>query len=222
MILIPALLLAIFSAFNLNAQSASNTTSNAPAFQDFLSQFPKATLPYTFSTDEMKAQVEKPAATRAKRLAWEFYQFLPELERSAQYSNMPVYPEPVASFETDQYFAVLYNIARGIGKGVKTYSITVYDKQGNYIGTNFVAGYNSKSITAATIDASLQAKVTEFEVNWEMNYLENGAEGNRIIDLKTKGSQTLDLTAPGNPDQLEWSAAPMQKDNSAMATADTK
>ena len=88
---IPTILIALVSLFASSVNAQDNTT-----FQDFLAQFPAASLPYNFSTEELQSQLQTRTAAKAKRLGWEFYEFLPELERSAQFSSMPVYPEPVA------------------------------------------------------------------------------------------------------------------------------
>jgi hypothetical protein len=164
-------------ALSLNAQT--------PSFQEFVGQFKKASLPYSICAEDMEAQVAN--RTRAARLSWEFYQFLPELERSAQYNNMPVHPEPVAVFETANHYAFLCNMAKGLGK-TKSYSVVVYDRFGNYISTNFVAGFNKTTITAVTIDAELMASIEELDRATML-------EGNQVIDLRT----------PGNHDQLDWS-----------------
>ena len=198
--LISALLLALASIVNLNAQDAT------PTFQDFLAQFPKATLPYTFSAQDLQGQLETRPAAKAARLDWDFYQFLPELERSASFSNMPVCPEPVATFETKEYTAVLYNIARGFNRGRKTYSISVFSKQGEYLGTHFVAGVNPETLTVATIDETLNANVNEYKVNWENNYRENGHIGNKVTGLTLVETATVTLTTSGNPDQIEWTS----------------
>ncbi|MBK8193667.1 MAG: hypothetical protein IPK76_10840 [Lewinellaceae bacterium] len=121
---LPTILIVLASLFAFNANAQDEAT-----FQDFLAQFPSATLPYNFNAQELQGQLENRTAAKAKRLGWEFYQFLPELERSAQFSSMPVYPEPVAKFETEKNIAVLYNIARGFSRGTKTYSISVFDKK---------------------------------------------------------------------------------------------
>lgn len=197
--LIPALLLALAS-ISLNAQET------APSFQDFLAQFPKAELPYTFNAQDLQGQLETRTAAKAARLGWEFYQFLPELERSAAFSNMPVCPEPVASFETKEYTAVLYNIARGFNRGTKTYSISVYTKQGEYLGTHFVAGVNPETLTVATITETLNANVNEYKVTWANDYRENGYIGNKVTGLILTETATVELTTSGNPDQLEWAA----------------
>lgn len=198
--LIPALLLAIASFVTLNAQDAT------PTFQDFLAQFPKAALPYTFNAEDLQAQLEIRPAAKVARLGWEYYQFLPELERSASYSNMPVCPEPVAAFETKEYHAVLYNIARGFSRGTKTYSISVFTKKGEYVGTHFVAGVNPETLTVATISESLNAKVNEYKVTWENNYRENGHIGNKVSGLTLVENATIVLTTTGNPDRIEWTS----------------
>lgn len=199
--LIPALLFALASFVTLNAQDAK------PTFQDFLAQFPQAELPYAFTADNLQAQLEARATTTASaRLDWEYYEFLPELERSAAFSSMPVHPEPVAAFETEHYHAVVYNLARGLARGKKTYSITVFTKTGEYIGTHFVAGVNPETLTSVTIDETLNATAVEYKINWEKDYRENGPIGNAITGLTMVENGAFELAVPGNPDQIEWSS----------------
>jgi hypothetical protein len=195
---IPTILIALVSLFASSVNAQDNTT-----FQDFLAQFPAASLPYNFSTEELQSQLQTRTAAKAKRLGWEFYQFLPELERSAQFSSMPVYPEPVAKFETEDNIAVLYNIARGLSRGTKTYSISIFDKKGNHIGTHFVAGVNAENITVATINEQLNADVKEYKINWANDF---GTQENSVLNLQLTETQVLDLVAPGNPDQIEWTS----------------
>lgn len=180
------------SAAVLNAQgiNAEDTVS----FQDFLQQFPTKSLPYTISEQDLQGQLEN-GTPRAKRLDWEFYQFLPTLERSAQVARMTVYPEPVASFETKEHFAVLYNLARGLSKGNKCYEIAVFDKEGNFIATRVIAGVNVKSLTSVTIDTELSATVKAYKVDWV-------AETKHVASLATRDVQTLDLTVALH--EAEW------------------
>jgi hypothetical protein len=197
--LIPALLLALASIVSLNAQDTT------PTFQDFLAQFPKAELPYTFSAQTLQTQLVTRPAVKAARMDWDFYQFLPELERSAAFSSMPVHPEPVAAFETEKFHAVVYNLARGLARGNKTYSITVFTKDGQYVGTHFVAGVNPDVLTAVTIDQSLVASVNEYKVSWEKNYRDNGHINNAVTALTLIETGKFELTTGGNPDQIQWS-----------------
>ncbi|GAB4487620.1 MAG: hypothetical protein OHK0019_02890 [Saprospiraceae bacterium] len=198
---IPTILLVLVSLFAINLKAQDTIT-----FQDFLAQFPTATLPYSFNAEDLQSQLQNRTAAKATRLGWEFYQFLPELERSAQFSSMPVHPEPVAKFETENNIAVLYNIARGLSRGTKTYSITIFDKQGNYIGTHFVAGVNPNMLTVATITENLNADVKEYKVNWANDFRANGFQNNQITNIELTASQTLDLITAGNPDQIEWTS----------------
>ena len=201
--LIPALLLALASIVTLNAQDTT------PTFQEFLAQFPKASLPFTFNAEDLQGQLETRSAAKVARLGWEFYQFLPELERSASFSNMPVCPEPVAAFETEEYTAALYNVARGLSRGTKTYSISVFSKDGEYVGTHFVAGVNPETMTVATINETLNASVQQYKVNWEKNYRENGHIGNKVTGLTLVETLSVELTSSGNPDQIEWTSRGM-------------
>jgi len=196
--LIPALLLALASIVSLNAQETQ------PTFQDFLAQFPKAELPYAFTAQSLQTQLESRPATKAARLDWNFYQFLPELERSAEFSSMPVHPEPVVAFETAQYHAVVYNLARGLARGNKSYTITVFTKEGAYVGTHFVAGVSADNLTSATIDQALNANVVEYKVTWAKDYHENGHIGNSVTGLTIIETGKFPLTTIGNPDQLQW------------------
>lgn len=197
--IIPLLLIAFAGIMNISQLNAQESAE--PTFNDFLAQFPKASLPYTMTAEDLQQQIQPKPATKVNRLGWDYYSFLPELERSAQFSNMPVYPEPVAVFETRGYYAVLYNLARGLSKGSKTYSITVYDLDGGYIGTQFVAGINNREITTLRIEENLMATVEVLKIE---------KEGMRRFD-----KQTIDLLVPGNPDQLGWS------DNSKPGTLDS-
>ncbi len=189
------LFLAIASLFTLNANAQE------PTFQAFIAQFPKAELPYTLSEETLQVQIEAGKTVKATRLAWDFYQFLPELERSAQYSSKVVHPEPVASFETEEYFAVLYNIARGISRNNKTYSISIFDKAGNYVGTHFVAGVNANTLTAASIDEQLNATVKAYKLNWA-----TATEGKKVVGMTLTEGQTFGLINAGNPDEIVWSS----------------
>ncbi len=198
--LIPALLLALASFFTLNAQETR------PTFQDFIAQFPKAELPYTFNAATLQAQLEARTAAKAPRMDWEFYQFLPELECSAAFSSMPVHPQPVAAFETQQYTAVVYNLARGLARGNKTFSITVFMKNGKYVGTHFVAGVNPETLTAATINEDLSASILKYKINWTNNYRDNGPIGNCITGLTVVKTGVFSLATAGNPDQIDWTS----------------
>lgn len=198
--IIPALTLVFASIFALNLNG------QAPSFQDFLAQFPTASLPYSLDAQSLQAKVTGTAAAeKAKRMGWEYYEFLPELERSAEFSGMPVHPEPVAKFENGQYYAVLYNLARGFSKGSKTYSVSLFDKQGAYVSTHFVASVNANEITAVMIDNQLKATVSLFHLN----------DGGKPMQ---QAVQSFDLFTEGNPDQLQWTVAPAQELEAARAS----
>lgn len=100
------------------AANAQNAT-----FEGFLQQFPKATLPYTLGEQDLRTQLESRAAnqplTKAKRLAWEYYDFLPALEEDARENRMPIYPEPIAMLETENNYAVIYNTGRNFAVSTK-------------------------------------------------------------------------------------------------------
>jgi len=218
--LIPVFLVTVVSL--TVGQATSVTTSNdEPTFQEFLAQFPKASLPYSFDAEVLQNQLEnRTAAPKATRLAWDYYHFLPMLEESARYSCMPVYPEPVAAFETAENYAVLYNTGRMFTKNLKSYHIAVFDKAGNHLATNFVAGVNPGTLTVATIDENLRATVQAYMLNWAKDYNENGLDGNSINSMTSAGRQVMLLTTGGMVEQVNW--AYKSSGMSASASASTK
>lgn len=215
-----------FTLVSLSA-AVTNTVNNndngsEPTFQDFLAQFPKASLPYAFEADDMQAQLEKRAAApKATRLAWEYYQFLPMLEESARLNRMPVYPEAVAAFETTEHFAVLYNTGRAFTKNLKSYHISVFDKAGNHLATHFVAGANAETITEAIIDETLNADVQAYQVNWAKEYRKGENDGNAIVGLTPAGRQNISLTEGNAVEQVLWAYnyAPTTTENTFTADA---
>lgn len=212
--LIPALLLALASIINLNAQEAR------PSFESFVAQFPSATLPFSINAQDLQNQLESRSASKTARLGWEYYDYLPELERSAAYSSMPVHPQPIAAFHTEKYTAVLYNLARGLARGNRSYSISVYTNDGHYVGTHFIAGVSPDSLTAVTIDEELNADVHEYKIAWALDYRENGPIGNQISSVNLTGTGKFTLLTAGNPDQLVLSN--MTASNSSASFAEMK
>jgi hypothetical protein len=108
----------------------------------------------------------------------------------------------VARFETKNYHAVLYNLARGLSKGSKYYTISVFDKEGNHLGTHYIGGVTGKQLNAFTINEELLATVNGYDVIWKANVNEAGFEGNNIQLLTPKSNQSIKLYTPGNPNEL--------------------
>ncbi len=185
-----------------------NTNGEEPTFQDFLAQFPKASLPYHFDAEQLKSELAPSAARpKAARLGWEYYHFLPLLEESARINRMPVYPEPIAAFETPHFYAVLYNTGRAYTKNLKSYHISVFDKAGNHLATHFVAGVNAETITEATITEDLIAEIRSYQVNWAKPYQKGANDGNIVVGLTLSGHQTLRLTTGNAVEQVNWASA---------------
>lgn len=175
------------------------TTTEEPSFQDFLKQFPAQPLPYEISKDKLAKLLSDATKTgerthsKGERLPYAYYQFLPSLNR---FSRMPEYAEPVARLETERKVAVIYNITHGYAQSWKNYQITVFDKEGNAISTNYLAGIGTEDITAALVTADLQAVQTPYQVIWKKDYQAYGIEGNKIETLVPREVITVDLTKP--------------------------
>ncbi|MEQ1744806.1 MAG: hypothetical protein ABMA02_05240 [Saprospiraceae bacterium] len=212
-----------FASVGLFATAANhNDNGTEPTFQEFLAQFPKANLPYSFNAEELQTQLEQhDASLKGKRLDWAYYQFLPMIEESARHNRMPVYPEAVAAFETNEYYAVLYNTGRTFTKNLKSYHISVFDKSGNHLATHFVAGANPNTITTSVIDETLHAAVQVYRVTWATEYQRGANDGNSIVSLAPAGKQTVLLTVGNMVEQLSWaSQQPVAK--GGPQTADAK
>ncbi|MCS6929593.1 MAG: hypothetical protein NZM43_08870 [Saprospiraceae bacterium] len=218
--LIPVFFLLLTHTANANSSSLTYT-GNEPTFQDFLAQFPKASLPYSLDVEQLQAELEKNAApAKGKRLGWEYYHFLPMLEEIASLNRMPVYPEPIASFETKQFYAVLYNTGRQYTQYVKSYYVSVFDKTGNHLATHFVAGVNAQTIIEATITENLTAEVKSHLVNWAKPYQKGAQDGNIIVSLTPAGQQVISLTEGNVVEQIQWAyKSPAIADRSLMADA---
>lgn len=204
--LIPVFFLLLIHTISANSSSLA-THGDEPTFQDFLAQFPKASLPYSFEAEQLQAELGNSAArSKANRLGWEYYHFLPMLEEIASINRMPVYPEPVAAFETRQFYAVLYNTGRQYTNNLKSYHISVFDKVGNHIATHFVAGANAELITEATILENLTAEVQSYLVNWAKPYQKGANDGNIIVSLTPAGRQMVSLTEGNVVEQVRWAS----------------
>ncbi len=202
------------------------TSAQSVNFESFLQQFPKATLPYTLGEDVLRGQLEQRAASlpleKAKPLAWEYYEFIPTLEDDARENRMPVYPEPVAAFETEQYHAVIYNTGRNFARQYKTYNITVFDKSGKFVTTRSIAGVNPTAMATATIDSNLNVTIKEYSVNWSKDYLTNGIVGNSITSIIEVGTRTVDAKVADKAEGDDWKNQPAKPGKSVGPAAQAK
>lgn len=162
------------------------------SFNEFLQQFPKATLPYTIDEAQLQYHLEVRPVEKLTRLPWEFYELLPDLEENMQQTSMPVYPEPVACFETKKHYALLYNTGRKFAKQFKVYNLAIFDKQGNYIVSRCIGGANPTSLASVVIDADLTVTIKEYRVQWAKDYMVNGLEENKVTALLPVRTRTFD------------------------------
>ncbi len=216
-----------FASLILTTDSLSAQTAAAPdaaAFEQFLQQFPKADLPYVIGTSELSATLEqraqgiRPAAVPF--LAADSYEFLPDLDRSAEATSIPAHPQAVARFETADRHAVLYNLPRSGAKQYRALYLAVFDKEGRHIATTFVAGVNPTTLVSAVLDEQLQAKVQEFQVQWAKELTHNLA-GNQLAGLQPLEIHTLDLNQTPENDWNERHE-PKTAASGAIARNDSK
>jgi len=202
---------------------SATVTAQEVTFADFFQQFPKASLPYTLGTESLQQQLENRAAkapvTKATRLAWEYYGFLPSLEENATENRMPVYPEPIAAFETETHYAVIFNTGRNFARQYKTYNIAVFDKNGNHIQTRCIAGVNPTTMASATISETLEVTISEFSVNWSKDYITNGIEGNQILGIAPLSVRTVNATSAVKEVTEDWKNAPQAQQAAVVLTA---
>ncbi len=189
-------LIACLSVANLNPAIAQEVS-----FEEFLQQFPKTALPFSLSERDVLSSSQQ--SVESARLDWAFFEFLPELEASAQFSRMVVYPEPVARFEAGKNHAVLYNLARGLHRNSKYYTLSVYDQYGTHLGTHYVGGMQGTRLHAFTIQENFKAIVRIFEGPGH----DNQSIQPSIQSLRSAGQQMIELLAPGNANSLIISAS---------------
>jgi hypothetical protein len=111
-------------------------------------------------------------------------------------------------------------VARGLTRGTKTYSISVFEKNGAYVGTHFVAGVDGEHLSVATIDEHLNARIQGFNITWEKESRYDEMPSKKIFDLEPGNVEMLELTIPGNPDPVEWTSASLPKEVDQEMSAD--
>jgi hypothetical protein len=177
-------------------------------FESFLQQFPKVSLPYTLGEQDLRSHLESRATNapvaKAKRLAWEYYEFIPTLETDASENRMPVYPEPIAMFETADNYAVIFNTGRTFARQYKTYNIAVFTKEGKFVASRCIAGVNPTALASATIDENLNVTIKEYSINWSKDYNTNGFDGNSILGLTQVATRTVKATASVVEEGENW------------------
>ncbi len=198
------LLLVSLFAHSVSAQSVS--------FEEFLSQFPKASLPYSLSQEALRSQLEQRAGNqpveRPKLLEWQYYEFLPALEEDARTNRMPVYPEPVVALENETHHAVIYNTGRNFARQYKTYNIAVFDKKGKLIATRCIGGVNPVMLATAHVSKDFIITIEEFSINWAKNYSTHGIEGNSIQSLTRLSTRIVNATAAVSNAEENWKNNP--------------
>jgi hypothetical protein len=182
------------SIFVLLGLLAAMTAVNAQDahFKAFLQEFPKGNLPYVIEENNLRHHLEVRPTEQLKRLSWEYYEMLPDLEENMRNTSMPVYPEPVVYFETESHYAVVYNTGRKFARQFKTYNIAVFDKAGHYVASRCIAGVNPTALAAAIITPDLQVTIREYRVEWNHDYYMNGLENNNIRQLNPVRVRTVD------------------------------
>jgi hypothetical protein len=206
--------------------AATALAQDTATFAGFLAQFPKATLPYTLGEEDLRTQLENRAANqpvaKAKRLAWEYYDFLPSLEADARDNRMPVYPEPIAAFENENYHAVVFNTGRNFARQYKTYNIAVFTKTGELVATRTIAGVNPTALASATIDANLNVIIKEYSVNWAKDYSAHGLEGNTIVNLILNTTRSINAATAAKNTNEDWKNSPVELVKKSTEMAQSK
>jgi hypothetical protein len=179
--------------------TATVSFAQTATFESFLQQFPKAELPYSLGEGDLRNHLESRATNapvaKAKRLAWEYYEFIPTLEADARENRMPVYPEPIAQLETSTHYAVIFNTGRSFARQYKTYNVAVFTKDGQFVSSRCIAGVNPTALASATIDEDLNITIKEYRVEWTKDFNTTGFDGNAITALVPTTTRTVKATA---------------------------
>jgi hypothetical protein len=176
----PFFTVALFTVAHFAAVAQS--TGSAVTFQEFIAQFPKASLPYTMTEQSLHAELAQGGSPMKSRLDVRYFDFLPTLADMASRDNTPVSAQPIAAFETETHFAVLFNTGRKFARQFKTYHLTVFDKQGNYVASRCIGGVNSTNMAAFDIDTDLLVTVRTYRLDWLKNVHTQGIQENTLVD----------------------------------------
>jgi hypothetical protein len=198
--------LGLFAAFSIHSAPAGLTNARrTDAFQEFLKQFDKKSLPYAISTRQLQKQLEsddsgalkKTASGTKMRLRLDDPEGFIPFNRREMISRVPVSHQPVAHLATADHHAVVYTSFRGYSRQYKTYNIVVFDKAGNLISSNLLAQTTREYITAATVDAELRATIQTYQINRE----KEDSSDSKITGLTLESSEKIDLTTPTETDE---------------------
>ncbi len=199
-----AAVLLSFCSFVVKAQSTDTTVT----FQEFIAQFPVAQLPYQIGEEALRSEVQQGGTPMARRLAVEYFDFLPVLDEMARRDNMAVSAQPVAAFSTPTHIAVLYNTGRKYARQYKTYHLTVFDRQGNLVASRCLGGVNATNMTAFDLDAQLQVTARAYRLDWMKNIHTNGPIGNTLVDAYALPVQQFSAVAAKQAGQ-DWEYRPV-------------
>lgn len=205
------LILGLLVAFSiLPGESSTADTPANDKFQTFLKQFPKATLPYAISKEQMLEQLQEamqPVDDESAnikdhapiKIVEDPDRFISS-NRLEYVSRVPTYKEPVAQFATKQHHAVIYVVSQGFGRPFRSYHIAVFDKTGKRLATHSLANAGRSYLTASTINENLEAVCSMYQVNWASDVDEVSLEENSITGLTLERSENIDLTKPSEDD----------------------
>lgn len=199
------LCIGLLAAFSYRT-SHTTAPGTEQEFQTFLKQFPLAPLPYELSAatlkDNMMAGLRlddesdpldvQELVIPERKSVDDPKGFIPG-NRSSKMSRVPLFDEPVSRVETEQYVGVIYNQSRGYSHLYNAYWVAVFDKKGNLIANNLVAGTGRTEINSTRIDEQLIAHSETYKIHWKNDLNQNGTLGNEITGLWRDSAIEIDL-----------------------------
>ena len=199
-----------------------------PDFPEFLSHFEKVELPYGINIADLEKhqeyaqEVQQRATKKAKKQVRRqqlMLQFLPDLAASIRYSRMGA-PEaiPLARFyPNEDMIAVIYQVRYPFRySGTQTYSISVFDLNGNNLSD--VAKLDerflpAKAVTVASLDPTYTVTCriddegniwrNSYENIWEKELQDFGIMDNAIVDRKLSKTEVFRVDAAGQVSVLK-------------------
>ncbi len=198
--------LGLLAAFSIHTKPTLLTNAHrTDAFQEFLKQFDKKSLPYAITTGQLQKQLEsddsgalkKTAAGTKMRLRLDDPEGFIPFNRREMISRVPVSHQPVAHLATADHHAVVYTSFRGYSRQYKSYYIVVFDKVGNLISSSQLAQTTREYITAGTVNSELQATIQTYRIKRE----KEDSSDSKITELTLETSREIDLTIPTETDE---------------------
>jgi hypothetical protein len=174
-------------------------------FAKLLELFPKGTLPFNITTNELRDYADSMAHTdyrkvEKKTIPRVFRKYFPNFEDEEYFSRMPPpLPEPLLAFEANGKHVLVYFTSRS----GKSYNAVTYNEKGKLISNRHFAEVNLKKVITASLDENLNLTREQYEIIWDKPMDNNGYKNCKITELKLTKKTVESLIKKGSEKEIK-------------------